>query len=104
MYRKKVTPIAAVAIVLGLLAFVFRADIKSGVEGLLGNDYPGPGSVEVSLVISSGDDGAAIAKDMVAIGIVKDFNFTYKAMIARNQTFLPGTFRMLKEMKTHGRL
>ena len=100
MYRKKVTPIAAVAIVLGLLAFVFRADIKSGVEGLLGNDYPGPGSVEVSLVISSGDDGAAIAKDMVAIGIVKDFNFTYKAMIARNQTFLPGTFRMLKEMKT----
>jgi UPF0755 protein len=97
--RKLVVPISIILVVLGLLAFAFRSELRSGFEGLIGNDFPGPGAVEVSLTIEPGDDGEAIARDLVAVGVVKNFNFTYKLMISRNQTFIPGTFRMLKSMK-----
>lgn len=100
MKRRYLLPLSIVLVILGLLAFAFRSELKSGFEGLMGNDFPGPGAGEVSLTIEPGDDGEAIARDLVAVGVVKDFNFTYKAMIARNQTFIPGTFRMLKSMKT----
>jgi len=101
--RRIAAPVFAAVVVLGLLAFFFRADIKAGFEGF-GNDFAGPGSGEVSLIVNKGDHGDAIARSMVASGVVKDFNFTYKAMISRNQVFIPGTFRMLKGMKTSAAL
>ena len=100
MKRKFLVPLSLLLVVLGILGFAFRSELKSGFEALLGNDYPGPGSGEVSLIIESGASGEEIARDLVAIGAVKNFNFTYKAMIARNQTFIPGTFLLLKGMKT----
>lgn len=100
MKRKFVLPLSILLIALGLIAFAFRSELKAGFEGLMGNDFPGPGSGEVTLTIEPGDNGETIAHDLVAIGVVKDFSFTYKLMISRNQTFIPGTFRMLKTMKT----
>lgn len=100
MKRKLLLPLSLIVIVFGILGFAFRAELKSGLEGILGNDFPGPGAGEVTLTIESGDHGESIARDLVAIGVVKNFNFTYKAMISRNQTFIPGTFLLLKGMKT----
>ena len=99
MNKKRFSVFVALVLVL-VLGVTFRSNIKSAFEGLMGNDYPGPGGAPVVLVIKAGEDGQAIANSMVKLDIVKNFNFTYKAMIARNQTFIPGSFSMLKQMKT----
>lgn len=90
----------AIAVLAIILAFTFRSNIKSMFEGLMGNDYPGPGGAEVVLVIEQGETGESIATAMAKLDIVKDANYTYKEMIRRNQTFIPGSFQLLKQMKT----
>jgi UPF0755 protein len=71
-----------------------------GFEGLLGNDFAGPGAGSVTLTIDSGESGEAVANDLVKLGVTKNFNFTYKSMIAANQTFIAGSFKMLRGMRT----
>lgn len=97
MNRKRLVAFIGVLLVLAL-GFLFRGQIKSAFDGI-GKDYPGPGFGAASITISSGEDGTSVAKDLVAAGVVKDYGYTYKLMISRNQTFLPGTFDLLKQMK-----
>lgn len=89
-----------IAVIAIILAFTFRSSIKTAFEGFMGNDYPGPGGAEVVLVIDQGETGESIATAMAKLDIVKDANYTYKEMIRRNQTFIPGSFQLLKQMKT----
>ena len=99
MTKRRLIVVAIIAVV-AIIGFTFRSQLRSGFEGLLGNDFSGPGSGAVELVVEKGETGDAIAKDLVKLGVVKDFSFTYKEMIRRNQGFFPGTFNLLKQMKT----
>ena len=90
--------LATIAVVAVLL--VFRSPIRSGFEALMGNDYSGPGSGEVAVQISAGETGETIAQSLVDAGVVKNFSFTYKLMISRNDVYVPGTFAMLREMRS----
>ena len=87
-------------VVIGVLGLTFRSQVRAGFEALIGNDFSGPGSGSVELTIAKGDSGELVARELVKLGVVKNFNFTYKEMIRRNQGFFPGTFQLLKQMKT----
>ena len=100
MTKKRILVIAISIALIAIVGFGFRSQLRAGLEGLMGNDFAGPGSTSVQLVIADGEAGETVATDLVKLGIVKNFNFTYKSMISRNQTFFPGTFNMLKGMKT----
>ena len=87
-------------VVIGVLGLTFRSQVRAGFEALIGSDFSGPGSGSVELTIAKGDSGELVARELVKLGVVKNFNFTYKEMIRRNQGFFPGTFQLLKQMKT----
>lgn len=93
--RRLLALLLLAAIVSG--AFLFTP-IKSALQGF-GRDYSGPGGSEILFTITAGDTGENIASDLVKLDIVKDFSFTYKLMIQREQTFIPGTFRLLTQMR-----
>jgi UPF0755 protein len=73
-------------------------------DTISGADYEGSGASPVELIISSGDSGEVVAKKLVEAGITKDFNFTYKRIIARNPKFVPGTFALKTKMSVDSAL
>ena len=79
-------------------AYLMRSQIRAALDTISGVDYQGSGTESVTLVIHSGDTGEAVAREMVKLGVTKDFTFTYKRIIARNPNFVPGTFNIKKEM------
>ena len=99
VYRR----IAAVAVLVLVIALglTFKSQIRAGFESIFGGaDFAGPGSGTVSLTIEPGEDGSSIAHALADAGVVKDYSFTYKLMIRRNDVYIPGTFSMLKEMRS----
>ncbi|MEO0313350.1 MAG: hypothetical protein RL140_580 [Actinomycetota bacterium] len=94
MSKKKVVAIilAAVLVVGGGAGYAFRAQIRAVLDTVSGVDYQGSGTGSVTLVIESGDTGEQVARKLVKLGVTKDFTYTYKRIIARNQQFIPGTF------------
>lgn len=97
--QKRFIAVASVVALLALLV-IFRSPLKSGFESLMGNDYPGPGTGAVTIQIQDGETGETIAQSLVDAGVVKSFSFTYKLMISRNDTYVPGSFSLLKEMSS----
>lgn len=100
MSKKKI-----VAIVLAILlfagsgaAYIFRAQLRAAIDTISGVDFQGVGVGSVDLVIEPGDTGEQVAAKLVELGVTKDFSYTYKRIIARNQQFVPGTFKLKKEL------
>lgn len=99
VYRR-IAAVLLLVLVIGL-GLAFRGQIRSGFESVFGGaDFGGPGSGAVSVTVEPGEDGSAIARSLVDAGVVKDYSFTYKLMIRRNDVYIPGTFSMLKEMRS----
>lgn len=99
IYRRIIAVVALVLVI--ALGLTFKSQIRAGFESLFGGaDYPGPGSGSVTLVVEQGEDGASIAHSLVDAGVVKDYNFTYKLMIRRNDVFIPGSFTLLRQMRS----
>lgn len=94
MSKKKVVAIilAAVLVIGGGSAYLFRGQIRAVLDTISGVDYQGSGTGSVTLVIKAGDTGEEVARNLVKLGVTKDFTYTYKRIIARNQQFVPGTF------------
>jgi UPF0755 protein len=90
--------IILIAVVGGSVAFTYRGEIRSAIEQLQGNDYPGPGTSEVEVTVNSGDSGEVIAKRLVEAGVVKNFRATYKYILDTNPTFYPGVFSLKLQM------
>ena len=90
--------IIMIAVVGGSVAFTYRGEIRSAIEQLQGNDYPGPGTSEVEVTVNSGDSGEVIAKRLVEAGVVKNFRATYKYILDTNPTFYPGVFSLKLQM------
>jgi UPF0755 protein len=100
MSKKKLIAIilAVVLVVGGGAGYLMRAQIRAAIDTISGVDYQGAGTGEATLVIESGDTGEQVATKLVELGITKDFNYTYKRIIARNQQFIPGTFTLKKQL------
>ena len=63
-------------------------------------DYPGPGTTAVQIVIHPGDTGTDVANALVAADVVKDFKLIFKEIVAQNPTFYPGTYELKKKMSS----
>jgi UPF0755 protein len=90
--------LAGLLVVGGGSAYLMRSQIRAAIDTISGVDFQGSGSEKVTLVIRSGDTGEVVARELVKLGVTKDFTFTYKRIIARNPNFVPGTFNLKKEM------
>lgn len=106
MRKGKLIAIVLAALVLfgGVTGYAFRGQIRSALDSISGVDYQGSGTGAIHLVIRAGDTGEQVAKNLVKLGITKDFNFTYKRIIARNPSFVPGTFKLNKQMSADSAL
>jgi len=97
--RRRIWLTAAVlALVLVVVGLLNRTAIRNYIDELSGNDYSGSGHGNVTLVIHDGESGEAVAQSMVDQGIVKTFNKVYRLILARKQTFYPGSFSMHQQM------
>lgn len=89
------------ALVLAALWFAFgslRSLLPGGGES---NDYPGPGSGEVEVVIDSGASGAMIGQTLEEADVVKttsSFTAVATAQPERAAQIQPGTYSMLQKM------
>ena len=90
--------LAGLLVIGGGSAYLMRSQIRAAIDTISGVDYHGSGTEKVTLVIRSGDTGEDVARELVKLGVTKDFTFTYKRIIARNPNFVPGTFTLRKEM------
>ncbi|MEY4437115.1 MAG: hypothetical protein RL100_579 [Actinomycetota bacterium] len=87
-------------IVAGLAVYANRSLVRSAIEQLQGNDFPGPGHGSVEIVVNAGDDGEVITQQLVDKGVVKNFRTTYKLILDENPIFYPGRFSMKLEMRS----
>jgi len=92
-------------VALGLVAVAAVAAVsvlKPMVSGLGGsNDFPGPGSGAVEVVVNPGDTGRAIGATLEAAGVVKSAK-AFSDAAASNPAaagIQPGSYSLLKEMK-----
>lgn len=102
---KLIAIVLTILVVLGgITGYAFRGQLRAALDSISGVDYEGSGTGSVNLVISSGDTGEQVATNLVKLGITKDFSFTYKRIIARNPNFVPGTFKLHKQMSADSAL
>jgi UPF0755 protein len=88
-------------------AFAAYSVLRPVVDGFLeSNDYPGPGTGRVQVVVNEGDTGRAIGATLVKADVVK----SAKAFLAaaakdkRSAAIQPGTYSLRKQMAAKGAL
>ncbi len=105
-FRRRRFWLLAVVLVLVLAATAFfnRSAIRNYFDELGGNDFAGAGHGKVSLVVSDGETGESVAREMVDLGVVKNFTKIYGLIIDREQVFYPGTYELRLEMSSEAAL
>jgi UPF0755 protein len=98
--RILVGALAFVILLTGVVGYANKGMIRAAIEQLQGNDYPGPGTGEVTLTVNSGATGESIVEQLVDLGVVKNFRTTYQLVLDTNPGFFPGVFTLKKEMRS----
>jgi UPF0755 protein len=96
----------ALAIV-AVAAFAAYTVLRPVVDGFLeSNDYPGPGTGEVQVVVNDGDTGSAIGATLEKADVVKSAGAYLDAAAgdSRAAAIQPGTYTMRKQMSAAGAL
>lgn len=99
--KKKLIAILVIAFLAlsGVGLYANKAMIRSAVEQLQGNDYPGPGHGEVLITVNVGDSGDVVAQQLFDKGVVKSFRTTYRLIVDSKPVFFPGKFTLKLEMR-----
>jgi UPF0755 protein len=92
--------LAFIILLTGVVGYANKGVIRAAIEQLQGNDYPGPGSGEVTLTVNAGETGESIVRQLVDLGVVKNFRTTYQLVIDSNPTFFPGVFTLKQQMRS----
>lgn len=91
-------------LVFGLLALLLVAGVVAGGSTLASDtirnfiakfqvaDYEGEPGPDTQIVIEAGDDGAAVAKKLVAADVILSFDAIYRDMLTTDFTIYPGTY------------
>jgi len=98
--------VVALAIV-AAAAFAAYTVLRPVVDGFLeSNDYPGPGSGSVQVVVNDGDSGRAIGTTLQKAGVVKSAKAFLDAASgdSRAAAIQPGTYTLKKQMSAKGAL
>ena len=98
--RRRIALLAIVLVMLMSIAFLNRGAIRQLFDVSFGNEYSQQSSETVNFTISTGEDGATIAENLVAAGITKSVSSTYKVIVAANPIFYPGVYKLHLQMKT----
>jgi UPF0755 protein len=98
--RRRLFAAAIVLVLLAGVGFLFKGQVRSAYEAIIGNDYGGPGSGSVTIEIGNGDSGTKIIDELVALGVVKSARFTMRLATDENIVFFPGTFQLKKQMRS----
>ena len=96
----------ALAIV-AVAAFAAYTVLRPVVDGFFeSNDYPGPGTGEVQIVVNDGDTGSAIGATLEKADVVKSAGAYLDAAAgdSRAAAIQPGTYTMRKQMSAAGAL
>lgn len=108
--RRRWVGVLVLLVCLGLVgsaAWFGVAQVRAVVGSLTGtNDYPGPGSGEVTIVIKDGDSGRTIANTLAEAGVVKSPTAFVDALRASGSAnaMQPGTYTLKKQMSGEGAL
>ncbi|MDN5794168.1 MAG: endolytic transglycosylase MltG [Intrasporangium sp.] len=100
LWRRIAVITLALAVIGGGVAVAYTY-LRPVVAGMFeSNDYPGPGSGEVPVVVEHGDTGAAIATTLVNAGVVKSTKAYIEAAAdnPKSAGIQPGTYRLRKQM------
>ena len=87
-------------IAVAIIGFTQRGQLRAAYDGLLGRDFPGPGTGSVSLVISQGETGVGVASDLAKLGVVKNSDVVYRLIVSQNTVFYPGTYQLKRAMSS----
>jgi UPF0755 protein len=97
--RNAVTVAVAVGVLIALLAgsfFVLRGPVEEAFESLVSRftveDYPGPGTGSVIIVIEQGDNGEDVARKLLAADVIKSFDAIYRPMLQSDLVIYPGHY------------
>lgn len=97
--KRRIAFVLATLLVLGLGGFLFKSEIRSGYEAMIGNDYAGPGTGSVTIEVASGDSGSDIVTKLVELGVVKDYRFAMRMADEKGTIFYPGSFELQLQMR-----
>ncbi|WP_347350213.1 endolytic transglycosylase MltG [Intrasporangium sp.] len=100
LLRRIAVIVLALALIGGGVAVAYTY-LRPVVSGMFeSNDYPGPGSGSVRVVIEHGDTGAAIATALLEAGVVKSTKAYIEAAAdnPKSAGIQPGTYRLRRQM------
>ncbi|QWW20655.1 endolytic transglycosylase MltG [Schaalia sp. 19OD2882] len=101
---RRVRAFFVLLLVLGLVAgagwYAMRFVLKDQTSVQEADDFTGPGSGQVSVVVSQGESGADIGQKLVDAGVVKSVAAFTRAWEANKaaQSIRPGTYSLMKQM------
>jgi UPF0755 protein len=93
--KRRLFAVVALLLVVGLAgaAVTFASgSIRSFISKFQVADYDGEPGPETLIVIEAGDDGAAVARKMVAADVILSFDAIYRDMLTTDFTIYPGTY------------
>jgi UPF0755 protein len=100
MRKRRLLVLSVLLIVVLGIGYENRASVRNILDQVTGADFAGGGHGSVTLVIHPGDTGSDVANALVKADVVKSFHIVYGLLIARNQTFYPGSYSLRHEMSS----
>ena len=100
MRRRRLTIVAVVLALVLVFGYLNRSSIRNVWDQVTGADYVGNGYGSVTLVIQPGETGQDVANALVKAGVVKNFRIVYQLLVARDQTFYPGSYELREQMSS----
>jgi UPF0755 protein len=97
--KRKLAVVGILAVILGGIAFANKSQIRSAIEAVAGNDYPGPGNGSVQIKVTEGESGSDVVAALVANDVVKSSRFAMRLATEQNIVFYPGTYKLQHQMR-----
>jgi len=98
--RRLAVAAVIVFVILAIVGFNNRAQLRSVYDQVLGRDFAGPGTGTVTLVINAGESGVGVASDLQKLGVVKNSDVVYRLIVGENTIFYPGSYSLKKGMSS----
>ena len=99
--KKKIfVSLTVVLLIFAGLGLANKGLIRQTVDFISGSEYYGAGQGMVNFKVQKGDTGTQVARNLVKLGVTKNFDSTLRHIYAANPTFFPGVYRMPKQIST----
>lgn len=97
--RNAVTFAVAIGVLIALIGgsfLILRDPVEQAFDSLVSRftveDYPGPGTGSVIIVIEQGDNGEDVARKLLSADVIKSFDAIYRPMLRSDLVIYPGHY------------